>query len=252
MQDEILSDNELVRYSRQISIQAMDIDGQEALKQARVAIVGLGGLGCPAAQYLAVAGVGQLTLVDFDTVEVSNLQRQVLHHDARVGMAKVESARQSLQTLNPLIEIQAINQQLDDAGFTTLVAEHDLVVDCTDNVSVRETLNRLCFDAKKPLVSAAAIRMEGLITVFDYSEGSPCYQCFSSLFGEQHLTCVESGILAPVVGTIGCLQALETIKLITKMGTSLAGRVIMLDAMTMQFNEFKLSPQANCPVCSNR
>ncbi|GLP95399.1 molybdopterin-synthase adenylyltransferase MoeB [Paraferrimonas sedimenticola] len=250
MMEDILTDSELVRYSRQISIQAMDIDGQEALKQAKVLVVGLGGLGCPAAQYLTVAGIGKMTLVDFDTVELSNLQRQVLHKDSRIGMAKVDSAVKTLSELNPLVELNAINARLDEAQMAEQVAQHDVVLDCTDNVDVRQMLNRLCFSAKKPLVSAAAIRMEGLLTVFDYSEGAPCYECFSALFGEQHLTCVESGILAPVVGTVGTLQALEAIKLITGMGKVLSGRVLMIDAMTMQFNEFKLGPNPSCAVCA--
>ncbi|MBV7316682.1 molybdopterin-synthase adenylyltransferase MoeB [Shewanella sp. NIFS-20-20] len=246
---EILSDAEMLRYSRQISIKSMDIDGQEKLKQAKVLIIGAGGLGCTASQYLVVAGIGQLTLVDFDTVELSNLQRQVLHHDHNLGQAKVESAKQSLEQLNPHVQISTIQAVLDDAQMDDIIAKHDIVVDCTDNVAVREQLNRGCFAHKVPLISAAAIRMEGLVTVFDYQANTPCYQCFSQLFGEQQLTCVESGILAPVVGLIGCLQATEAIKVITGMGRSLSARLLMVDAMTMEFREMKLVAQANCPVC---
>ncbi|WP_299795624.1 molybdopterin-synthase adenylyltransferase MoeB [uncultured Shewanella sp.] len=250
--DEILSDSEMLRYSRQISIKAMDFDGQEKLKLAKVLVIGAGGLGCAATQYLAVAGVGQMTIVDFDTVEISNLQRQVLHQDKNVGQPKVESARETLSQLNPHIQIDTINGVLDDPELDELVAGHTLVMDCTDNVAVREQLNKSCFTHKVPLVSAAAIRMEGTVTVFDYRGEHPCYHCFSKLFGEQQLTCVESGILAPVVGMIGCLQATEAIKVISNMGKPLTGRILMVDAMTMEFREMKIAKQANCSVCGAR
>ncbi|MCH4296027.1 molybdopterin-synthase adenylyltransferase MoeB [Shewanella sp. 3B26] len=249
MTEEILSDSEMLRYSRQISIKAMDIDGQEKLKQAKVLVIGAGGLGCAAIQYLAVAGVGELTLVDFDTVELSNLQRQVLHRDSRIGMGKVESAKVAVTELNPHVQVTAINAVLDDPEMDALVAQHQLVLDCTDNVAVRTQLNQACFNHKVPLVSGAAIRMEGTVSVFDYRGDTPCYQCFSSLFGEQQLTCVESGILAPVVGMIGCIQAVEAIKVLTGMGKPLAGRLLMVDAMTMEIREMKLPKQAGCSVC---
>ncbi|WP_299809537.1 molybdopterin-synthase adenylyltransferase MoeB [uncultured Shewanella sp.] len=248
--DEILSDAEILRYSRQISIKSMDFEGQEKLKQAKILIIGAGGLGCAASQYLAVAGAGSMTLVDFDTVEISNLQRQVLHQDANVGQAKVDSAKQSLTALNPHIQIETINAVLDDHEIDTLVEQHSIIMDCTDNVAVREQLNQSCFKHKKPLISAAAIRMEGMVTVFDYQENTPCYHCFSKLFGEQQLSCVESGILAPVVGMIGCLQAVEAIKVIASMGQTLAGRILMIDAMTMEFREMKLPKLPGCSVCS--
>jgi len=230
----------------------MDLDGQEKLKLAKVLVIGAGGLGCAATQYLAVAGVGQMTIVDFDTVEISNLQRQVLHQDKNVGQPKVESARETLSQLNPHIQIDTINAVLDDPELDELVAKHSLVMDCTDNVAVREQLNKSCFTHKVPLVSAAAIRMEGTVTVFDYQGNNPCYHCFSQLFGEQMLTCVESGILAPVVGMIGCLQATEAIKVISNMGKPLIGRILMIDAMTMEFREMKIAKQANCSVCGDQ
>ena len=249
MSDEILTDAEMLRYSRQISIKAMDIEGQEKLKQAKVLMIGAGGLGCAAGQYLTVAGVGKLTLVDFDTVELSNLQRQVLHQDSNIGQPKVGSAKESLSALNPHVQIETINGVLDDPEVDQLVAEHHLVLDCTDNVAVREQLNCSCFRHKVPLVSAAAIRMEGVISVFGYQQQMPCYHCFSSLFGEQQLSCVESGILAPVVGMMGCLQAVEAIKVISGIGKPLYGRLLMGDAMTMEFREMKLPQIPNCPVC---
>lgn len=247
--DDILSDSEMLRYSRQISIKGMDIEGQEQLKLAKVLMIGAGGLGCTAAQYLTVAGIGQLTLVDFDTVELSNLQRQVLHLERNVGQPKVVSAQEKLIELNPHVAIRTINQVLDDAEIDALVAEHTIVLDCTDNVAVREQLNKACFHHQIPLVSAAAIRMEGVITVFNYQRDMPCYHCFSSLFGEQQLSCVESGILAPVVGLMGCLQATEAIKVIAGLGKPLYGRLLMVDAMTMEFREMKLPKQPHCPVC---
>ncbi|MBT1446116.1 molybdopterin-synthase adenylyltransferase MoeB [Shewanella sp. JM162201] len=249
MTEDILSHSEMLRYSRQISIKAMDLDGQEKLKLAKVLVIGAGGLGCAAIQYLAVAGVGELTLVDFDTVELSNLQRQVLHRDSRIGMSKVESAKIAVTELNPHVQVTAINAVLDDPQIDALVAQHSLVLDCTDNVAVRNQLNQACFRHKVALVSGAAIRMEGTVTVFDYRGDTPCYQCFASLFGEQQLTCVESGILAPVVGMIGCIQAVEAIKLLAHMGKPLAGRLLMLDAMTMEIREMKLPRRPGCSVC---
>lgn len=248
--NDILSDGELIRYSRQISIKAMDIEGQEKLKLAKVLIIGAGGLGCAASQYLAVAGIGNITLVDFDIVEVSNLQRQVLHYNANIGQPKVVSAQQSLQLLNPLISVAAINAKLNDAELELLVQKHDIVLDCTDNVAVREQLNQSCFNHKVPFISAAAIRMEGTITVFDYQADSPCYHCYSSLFGEQHLTCVESGILAPVVGIVGSIQATEAIKTIAGLGVSLNSKILMIDAMTMEFRQLALRKQPHCRVCN--
>ncbi|WP_298775949.1 molybdopterin-synthase adenylyltransferase MoeB [uncultured Shewanella sp.] len=246
-----LSDAELLRYDRQIAIKAVDIEGQEKLKSARVLVIGVGGLGCAASQYLAVAGIGQLTLVDFDVVSESNLQRQVLHDDSKINALKVMSAKQALEKLNPHIQIAIFATKLDDHNMSALIAEHDLVIDCTDNVWVREQVNQACFTHKTPLVSGAAIRMEGMVTVFNYQDNMPCYHCFSQLFGEQMLSCVESGILAPVVGIIGSIQALEAIKLLLDIGDTLTGRLLFFDAMTMEYREMKLLKQASCRVCGD-
>ena len=226
-----------------------DFDGQEALKDSRVLIVGLGGLGCAASQYLASAGVGNLTLLDFDTVSLSNLQRQTLHSDATVGQPKVESARDALTRINPHIAITPVNALLDDAELAAMIAKHDLVLDCTDNVAVRNQLNAGCFAAKVPLVSGAAIRMEGQITVFTYQDGEPCYRCLSRLFGENALTCVEAGVMAPLIGVIGSLQAMEAIKLLAGYGKPASGKIVMYDAMTCQFREMKLMRNPGCEVC---
>ncbi|EPC4486709.1 molybdopterin-synthase adenylyltransferase MoeB [Serratia liquefaciens] len=244
-----LTDAEALRYNRQIILRGFDFDGQEKLKAARVLIVGLGGLGCAAAPYLVAAGVGHLTLVDFDTVSLSNLQRQILHRDARIGMAKVESARLELSAINPHAQIETVDGQLDDDQMATQIATCDLVLDCTDNVATRNLLNRLCHAQRKPLVSGAAIRMEGQLSVFTYQPGEPCYRCLSRLFGDNALTCVEAGVMAPLVGTIGTLQAMEAIKLLTQYGQPLTGKLLMFDAMTMQFREMKLPKDPQCDVC---
>ena len=247
----ILSANEEQRYNRQIMLRQFDFDGQEALKQAGILIIGAGGLGCAAAQYLAASGVGQLTLVDDDKVELSNLHRQILHDDSRIGMDKVDSATLSLRKLNPYLKVTAINQRLADAALLPLIAEHDLVLDCSDNLATRNQLNQLCFRAKTALVSGAAIRLEGQVCVFTYKKDEPCYQCFSALFGEQQLSCAESGILSPVVGIIGAMQALECIKLLTSISSENGTKVQFFDAMTSQWQKFSLAKNPACITCNS-
>ncbi|WP_415720548.1 molybdopterin-synthase adenylyltransferase MoeB [Photobacterium ganghwense] len=244
-----LTDAEMLRYNRQIILRQFDFEGQEALKSASALVLGAGGLGCASTQYLAAAGIGALTLIDDDKVEISNLQRQVLHNDNTVGMLKVESAKQALQTINPNVSVSTIAARLDDNTLHDLIAKHDIVLDCSDNVETRNQLNRLCHQLKTPLVSGAAIRMEGQISVYTYQANEPCYQCLSALFGQQALTCVEAGIMSPVVGIVGAVQAMETIKVIADMGQPLSGKILMLDAMTMSWREMKLSKQPACPVC---
>lgn len=247
---DILSDSEMLRYNRQIILKQFDFDGQEALKQSAVLILGAGGLGCASSQYLATAGVGKITLIDDDTVELSNLQRQVLHHDANIGELKVASAAQSLQELNPNIAIETVAKRLSDDELEALIAQHSLVLDASDNVDTRNQLNRLCFKTKKPLVSGAAIRMEGQVSVFTYqSEDEPCYQCLSALFGNAALSCVEAGVMAPVVGIIGAVQAMEAIKVLANYGAPIRGKILMLDAMSMSWREMKLMKLPTCPVC---
>ncbi|HEK1086097.1 TPA: molybdopterin-synthase adenylyltransferase MoeB [Proteus mirabilis] len=245
-----LTDEETLRYNRQIVLRGFDFDGQEALKSASVLIVGVGGLGCSVSQYLTAAGVGKLTLLDFDTVSLSNLQRQILHRDSTIGQPKVLSAKTTLNAINPHVQIDTVDALLEDKALAELISQHHLVMDCTDNVTIREQLNRLCFVQKNPLVSGAAIRMEGQISVFTYQDDEPCYRCLSHLFGDNALTCVEAGIMAPVVGTIGTLQAIEAIKLLTGYGETLHGKVLIFDAMRMQFREFKLPKNPHCDVCA--
>ncbi|TLV19157.1 molybdopterin-synthase adenylyltransferase MoeB [Klebsiella indica] len=244
-----LSDAEMLRYNRQIILRNFDFDGQEQLKASSVLVVGLGGLGCAAAQYLAAAGVGQLTLLDFDTVSLSNLQRQILHSDAAIGQPKVNSARAALARINPNVKLTTLNALLEEEALSAQIAAHDLVLDCTDNVSIRNQLNAGCFRHKTPLVSGAAIRMEGQISVFTWGENEPCYRCLSRLFGENTLTCVEAGVMAPLVGTIGSLQAMEAIKILTHYGSPAVGKIVMYDAMRCQFREMKLLRNPQCEVC---
>ncbi|WGE45556.1 molybdopterin-synthase adenylyltransferase MoeB [Actinobacillus equuli] len=244
-----LSDQEMLRYNRQIILKSVDFDGQEKLKASRVLIVGLGGLGCSAAQYLASAGVGHLILVDFDEVSLSNLQRQILHTDANIGQPKVESAKARLSQINPHIQLEAINKQCSDAEFAELIERVDLVLDCTDNVTVRNQLNLQCFAQKRPLVSGSAIRFEGQISVFTYAKDEPCYSCLSQLFGDGTLSCVEAGVIAPIVGVVGSLQALEAIKLLLNVGKSLAGRLLMIDGLHFSVREMKLPKLKNCEIC---
>jgi len=246
---EALSDAEMLRYNRQIILRGFDFEGQERLKASRVLVVGLGGLGCAAVQYLAAAGVGQMTLLDFDTVALSNLQRQTLHSDATIGQPKVASAKASLARINPLVQLDTLNVLLDEPALFAQIAAHDLVLDCTDNVTIRNQLNAGCFAHKVPLVSGAAIRMEGQISVFTWGEGEPCYRCLSRLFGDNALTCVEAGVMAPLVAIIGSLQAMEAIKVLTHYGTPAAGKIVMYDAMTCQFREMKLMRNPECEVC---
>ena len=235
-----LTHQEELRYNRQIVLKDIDFDGQETLKSSKMLIVGLGGLGCAASQYLAVAGVGHLTLLDFDTVDLSNLQRQVLHDDSRLGMPKVESAKLSLQRLNPHIEVNAIHQLLDEQQLHDLVSKFDVVLDCTDNITTRNQLDLACATHKIPLISGAAIRMEGQVSVFTYEDNTPTYHTLSRLFGDNALSCVEAGVLAPIVGLVGSIQALEAIKVRLKIGKNLCGRLLLIDGMTMSVREVKL------------
>jgi adenylyltransferase/sulfurtransferase len=246
-----LTDSEMLRYSRQINLAGFDFAGQEALKAARVLIIGLGGLGCATAPYLVSAGVGHITLVDDDQVEFHNLQRQILHTDHDIGRDKVESARETLLQINPNVSLSTIPQRLHDGPMLTLIKQHDVVVDCCDNLTTRNQLNKLCYSTKTPLISGAAIRMEGQISVYTYRSETPCYQCFSQRFGEQNLSCVTSGILAPVVGVIGSMQAIETIKLLANYGEVAHSKVMLFDALYASWRELRLKKLDNCAVCGD-
>ena len=247
----MLSDEELLRYSRQILMPRFDIAGQERLKSARVLVVGAGGLGCPVGLYLGAAGVGQLSLVDDDNIELANLQRQIGFEQNQLGESKAESLAGRIRRINPLVSVTALNQRLEGEELARQVEETSLVVDCSDNFSTRFALNRACVAAKVPLVSGAAIRGEGQLSVFDSrQQSSPCYHCLYPEQGNEDLTCSEAGVIAPLVGMIGSAQAMEAIKVISGVGTPLVGRLLILDAWEMQWREMKLVRDSSCPVCS--
>ena len=247
----MLSDDELLRYSRQILMPNFDIAGQQSLKSARVLIVGSGGLGCPVALYLGAAGVGHLTLVDDDQIEVANLQRQIAFETAQLGESKAERLADRIRGINPLITVNVIRERLIDEDFDAPVRSVDLVLDCCDNFNTRFALNRACVKAGVPLVSGAAIRGEGQISVYDSRQPqSPCYHCLYPEQGNEDLTCSEAGVIAPLVGMIGAAQAMEAIKLISGVGKTLVGRLLIVDAWRMEWREMKLAKDPACPVCS--
>ena len=248
-----MNDEKLLRYSRQIMLSDMDIAGQQKLIDATVLIVGMGGLGCPVGMYLAAAGVGHLILADDDTVEITNLQRQIAHSQADIGSSKVESVAETLKALNREVHITAMNQRLEEKDLDIQVASVDVVVDASDNFTTRVAINRACSKAKTPLVSGAAIRMEGMVAVFDPRDvESPCYQCLYKGGADESASCSENGVMAPIVGIIGSVQAMETIKVITSIGKSLTGRLLLLDGKNMQWREMTLPRDENCLVCSLR
>ena len=249
----MLSDEQLLRYSRQIMLPQFDIVGQENICAASVLIVGAGGLGCPVAMYLAAAGVGRITLLDHDVVELTNLQRQIAHDCATVGLAKVDSLARTLARLAPECEVVALNQPLNADNAPGLVRDVDLVLDCSDNFACRFLLNRECVAAQKPLVSGAAIRLEGQVSVFDMRHAdSPCYRCLYEETGQEDMRCATNGVLAPVVGIIGSIQATEALKLLAGVGDVLSGRLLLMDALRMEWRTMRLKKDPGCPVCGSR
>ena len=246
----VLSDQELLRYSRQILLQHVDIDGQLRLKQSRALIVGVGGLGSPVALYLAAAGVGELHLADFDHVDLTNLQRQIIHDTQSIGQAKVDSALARLNAINPEITLVAHRTALDTDSLEAAVKAVDLVLDCSDNFATREAVNAACVAAGKPLVSGAAIRLEGQLSVFDPRRAdSPCYHCLYGHGSEAELTCSEAGVIGPLVGLVGSLQALEALKLLAGFGEPMVGRLLLIDALSTRFRELKVKRDPACSVC---
>lgn len=247
-----MNDELLLRYSRQILMPEIDVRGQERLQASKVLIIGLGGLGAPVTLYLAAAGVGQLTLVDFDTVDLTNLQRQVIHATAAIGQLKVESAKQTALALNPYIHVETIPENLDYAQLLETVSSHDVVVDCCDNFPTRFAINKACKNAGKPLVSGAVIRFDGQISTYDFrNPEAPCYRCLYGEDGETEDTCSTTGILAPVAGIIGSMQATETLKILLDLPT-LNGRLLLLDAKHMHWREMRLRKDPNCPICGHK
>jgi len=247
-----MTDDQLLRYSRHILLNELGIEGQERILAAHALVIGAGGLGSPVALYLASAGVGHITLVDHDTVDATNLQRQIAHTLERVGQLKVDSAQQAIHAINPDVRVSAIAERADATLLDRLVAQADVVLDCCDNFATRQAVNLACMQHGKPLVSGAAIRMDGQVSVFDPRQpSSPCYACvFPTEPAPEETRCATLGVFAPLVGIIGSVQAAEALKLISQAGSSIAGRLLMLDARHMDWNEVRLARQANCPVCS--
>lgn len=248
-----MNDNQLLRYSRHILLDEIGIDGQRRLLDAHAVVVGAGGLGSPAALYLAAAGIGRITLVDDDAVDLTNLQRQILHTTERIGRAKTQSARLTLHQINPDVEIIEINERVGYSRLAMLVRNATVALDCTDNFETRHALNRACVQHKVPLVSGAAIRFDGQISVFDpRAADAPCYACLfppEQQFDET--SCASMGVFAPLVGIIGSMQAAEALKLIIGIQPSLAGRLLLLDARSMEWTSITVARNPACPVCGS-
>lgn len=238
------------RYSRHLTLPIIGEQGQQTLLNSHVLIIGLGGLGSPAAMYLAAAGIGKLTFADFDTVELSNLQRQVAHTTDRVGQLKTHSARIASHAINPDIDINVVDYALEQEELDELIPQCSAVLDCSDNFPTRFAVNASCVKHKVPLITGAAIRFDGQVMVVrPDKENSPCYRCLYTEGSEAAETCAQTGILGPVVGLIGCIQALEAIKVLCDIGDDLSGRLLLFDGLGLEFNEISLKQSADCPVC---
>jgi molybdopterin/thiamine biosynthesis adenylyltransferase len=249
-----MNDNQLLRYSRHILLDELGIEGQQRLLAAQALVIGAGGLGSPVALYLATAGVGSITIADGDTVDLTNLQRQIAHNLARVGEPKASSAAQTMHAINPDVQVHALHERAGAARLDTLVAAADVVIDCSDNFATRHAVNAACVAHAKPLVSGAAIGFDGQISVYDTRDPArPCYACLfppDAVFEEAR--CATMGVFAPLVGIIGSMQAAEALKLLAGVGSSLAGRLQMLDARTMEWTEIAMARTPACPVCAQR
>jgi molybdopterin/thiamine biosynthesis adenylyltransferase len=246
-----MDDSQLLRYSRHILLNELGVDGQQRIMQGRALIIGMGGLGSPAALYLATAGISHLTLVDHDTVDLTNLQRQIAHTEDRVGMPKVESARQTLMAINSQLQITALNERADAQRLETLVANADVVLDCSDNFATRHALNAACVHHRVPLVSGAVIRFDGQLAVYDPRHADyPCYACvFPPDAAFEEARCATMGVFAPLVGIIGSMQAAEALKILSGAGEPAAGRLLMLDGRNMTWTDIRIPRNPLCPVC---
>lgn len=245
-------DDELLRYSRHILLPEIDVSGQEKLLAAHVAIIGIGGLGSPVALYLASSGIGKLSLIDFDSVDLSNLQRQIIHDTDHLGTTKVSSAQGKLAALNPGTSVQVYAEKLSDLEISALIKEVDAVVDCTDNFATRLTINQACVQHQVPLISGAAIRMEGQLMVYDPSiSNAPCYACLYQNTAELDLNCATTGVAAPLVGIIGSMQAMETLKILVGFGEPATGSLLIFDAANTQWQRFRVTRRADCPACGD-
>lgn len=249
-----MDDAQLLRYSRHILLDELGVEGQQRLLDSHALILGAGGLGSPVALYLAASGVGRITLVDDDTVDLTNLQRQIAHTTERVGQPKVDSAREAMLALNPTVQVHTLQRRADEAALMRLVADADVVIDGCDNFATRHAVNRACVQHAVPLVSGAVIRLDGQLTTYDTRDAtSPCYAClFPPDQAPEEVRCSTLGVLAPLVGVIGTLQATEAIKLLAGVGRSLVGRLQLLDGRSLEWTEMRLRRQPDCPVCQHR
>jgi molybdopterin-synthase adenylyltransferase len=249
-----VNDDQLLRYSRHILLDEIGIEGQQRLLAAHALVIGAGGLGSPVALYLGTAGVGRLTIVDHDSVDVTNLQRQIAHSLARVGTPKATSAQAAIAAINPDVQVTPLIERADEARLAALVADADVVIDCSDNFRTRHAVNAACVAQRKPLVAGAAIGFDGQISVYDTRNGdAPCYACiFPPEATFEEVQCATMGVFAPLVGIIGTMQAAEALKLLAGIGSSLAGRLQMLDARTMEWTEIRMGRQPQCAVCGFR
>ncbi|MEO1905202.1 MAG: molybdopterin-synthase adenylyltransferase MoeB [Methylococcales bacterium] len=245
-----MNDQQLLRYSRQIMLPQIDIDGQQRILNSRILTIGAGGLGCPATLYLAAAGVGQITLYDDDVVDLSNLQRQITHHTEDIGTDKVFSSAQTLKSLNPETQVIAKNERLEGEQLFEEVSQADVVLDCSDNFKTRFAINKACVEHQTPLISGAAIRFEGQLSVFTPGQAeSPCYNCLYQETDDEQQNCATHGVISPITGIIGSMQALEALKVITQIGKTVTGRLLLLDGLTMEWNSLTLKKNPQCPTC---
>lgn len=245
-----MNDHELLRYSKQIMLPQIDVEGQQKIIDSTMLIIGMGGLGSPTALYLAAAGVGHLIIADFDQVELSNLQRQIIHRTADIGEDKVDSAKAKLLELNSNITVTVANEIMHSDNLASLIKDVDIVLDGTDNFESRFEINKACVECHKPLISAAVIRFEGQISVFKgYEVDQPCYQCLYSEDGNGRESCVENGVLAPVAGLVGTIQALQAIKVLLGLGEQLCGELLLIDGLDLSFRKVKIVKDSECPIC---
>lgn len=249
-----MTDDQLLRYSRHLLLDEIGVEGQQRILAARVLVVGAGGLGSPVALFLGSAGIGRITIVDHDRVDLTNLQRQIVHDLARIGTPKAVSAAQRVAAINPEVQVAPLQERADAARLLALVADHDLVVDCSDNFATRHAINAACVAQRRPLVAAAAVRFDAQLSVYDPRDPAcPCYACvFPPDVATEDVACAVMGVFAPLVGIVGSVQAAEALKLVAGVGTSLAGRLQMLDARTMEWSELRVARDPHCPVCAAR
>jgi len=247
-----MNDQELLRYSKQVMLPQIEIEGQQKIMDSTMLIIGMGGLGSPTALYLAASGVGHIIIADFDQVELSNLQRQIIHGTSDIGDDKVNSAKAKMLEINPNIKVTIANEIVHTDNLSSLIKDVDIVLDGTDNFESRFEINKACVEFQKPLVSAAVIRLEGQISVFKgYEKDQPCYQCLYSEEGNENESCVQNGVLAPVAGLVGTIQALQAIKVLLGLGDELCGTLLLVDGLDLSFRKVKIGKDLKCPICNS-